>query len=257
MKNKIIHCIISIVYIIVSLSFCYAARNEKNRDSLIVVLKNKNARVKAANALADIGDKHSIEALINVLQDRDENVRFMVILSLGRIGDKKVIEPLMEILSEARSSPVVFRFASYGLPISVPCSTYVPTMGDDSIASLEEIQNATEWALENIGEPAVPALIGALKDESASVRYLILNTLRGIDDDRIIKAIIGLLKDEEEYIRANAAQILGYKGDEDCIEPLEGLLEDETELVKRSAAIAIKELKKKSEQVKESNRKED
>lgn len=219
---------------------------ENDADSLIAVLSDTNARVRAAKALGECVDTTAVEALVDALDDRDNNVRFMAAISLGKIGDKRAIESLISIFMCARSSPIVFSFSSYGLPVILPCSTYVPGMGEDTLASEEEIREAAKWALKSIGEDAVEPLIETLKDESANVRYLVLNTLRDISHERVFESMVTLLEDENEYIRANAAQALGYTGNKKAIKPLKELLDDEeVELVKKAATRAIKELKKK------------
>ena len=234
------------IFFNVFLSVCYGDE-VKDIDSIITILENRDARVKAVETLGDIGDTSVVSVLIEFLNDRDENVRFMTIVSLGKIGDERAVEPLCSILHAAKTIPIVFSFASYGLPLFVPCSTYVPKIEEDSTASDEDILMAAEWALEMIGGDAVPLLIEGLADESVNVRYLALETLRDIHDKRIIEPFVSLLEDEDEYIRANAIQVLGNMGDKKIIKSLKKLLEDESTIVRQAAAVAIKELEKKKE----------
>jgi HEAT repeat protein len=246
MVKQMIPFVLVFLFFLVLQSICYG--DEKDEiDSLIAVLKDRDARVKAVEALGDIGDTNVVKVLIECLDDRDENVRFMAIVSLGKIGDKRAVEPLCRILHSSKDIPIIFRFASYGLQIAVPSSSSVPSIAEDSTARDEDILEAAEWSLGEIGEEAVPFLIEGLGDESANVRYLVLETLRDINDIRIIDPFINLLKDEDEYIRANAIQALGEMGDKKVIKPLKKMLEDESELVRKAAAIAIKELEKKEE----------
>jgi HEAT repeat protein len=245
MRRYTVILIAGIVLFSVFASFAETDVEKSKVDSLIAVLQDMDVRVKAAESLGECDDTCGTNALVNALADRDENVRFAAVVSLGRIGDSRAVDPLVAILRDARLSPVVFSFASYGLPIAVPCSTYVPTLDEDSVASDADIQGAAEWALESIGKDAVEPLIEVLKDESANVRYLALCTLRDIPDARVYEPMIEMLRDEDEYIRANAAQVLGYMGNKKAIKALKGLLEDEVDLVKRAAEEAIKELEKK------------
>jgi HEAT repeat protein len=244
MKRKITIGIVGIVLLTALASAGNAEADKQRVDSLIAVLMDVDTRVKAAEALGACDDTCATNALIVALKDRDRNVRFTAAVALGKLGDSGAVEPLISILGAARFTPVVFSFASYGLPLFVPCSTYVPNMGDDSVASDAEIQRAAGWALESIGKDAVEPLIEILKDESVNVRYLALCTLRDISDKRIFESMITLLKDEDEYIRANAAQVLGYTGNKKAVKPLKELLEDEVDLVKQAAEDAIKELEK-------------
>lgn len=244
MKYMMKPIILFLLFFLVFLTISYGDE-VKDIDSLVAVLENRDARVKAVEALGDIGDTSVVMVLIGCLNDRDENVRFMTIVSLGKICDERAIEPLCSILHAAKTIPIVFSFASYGLPVFIPCSTYVPRIEKDSTPSDEDILKAAEWALEMIGGDAVPLLIEGLGDESVNVRYLVLETLRDIHDKRVIEPFISLLEDEDEYIRANAIQALGNMGNKEVIKSLKKLLEDESAIVRQAAVVAIKELEKK------------
>ncbi len=73
-----------------------------------------------------------------------------------------------------------------------------------------------------VGRPAVPALIEALKDKEKTGRWRAAEALGDIGDDRAVEPLIAGLKDEEPWVRWWAANALG-KIFENCktIEALE------------------------------------
>jgi len=69
-------------------------------------------------------------------------------------------------------------------------------------------------ALSAIGAPAVPALIGTLKDPSSDVRRSSCDALKAIGPpaDSAIPALIETLRDASRMVRMRAAEALGYVG---------------------------------------------
>ena len=66
---------------------------------LISLSNNKKQKVRyfAASALCNAGI-HAVDALIDALRDKDENVRKAVARALGSIGDKRAVEPLRAVV---------------------------------------------------------------------------------------------------------------------------------------------------------------
>ena len=62
--------------------------------------KSSWARVGAAYALGEIGDKRAIEPLIQTLKDEDSKIRSSVAEALGKIDDERVVEPLIQLLKD-------------------------------------------------------------------------------------------------------------------------------------------------------------
>jgi HEAT repeat protein len=67
-------------------------------DHITKALKDEDkwVRYTAVDALGNIGDKKSVDALVSMLKDVDQDVRFVAAMSLGKIGDAKAHEPLNE-----------------------------------------------------------------------------------------------------------------------------------------------------------------
>lgn len=96
---------------------------------------------------------------------------------------------------------------------------------------------------------AVPALVEALRDSDAKVRYRSLMALgnlwsgaeRGPEVRAAVPALIKLLKDEDEYIRRRAVYVLGRIGPEAraAVPALTEALRDENEDVRSYVAKAL------------------
>ena len=95
-------------------------------------------RQEAASALGAMGDPRAVEALIELLEeDDDEDVREEVAWALGKIGDARAVEPLIRALFDTD----------------------------------KDVREEAAWALGRIRDVrAVEPLIQALKDEEEDVR---------------------------------------------------------------------------------------
>ena len=67
--------------------------------------------------------------------------------------------------------------------------------------------------LMNLGPPAVPELIRALRDRDDSVRSTAASALGWLGDARGLEPLIAALKDESAGVRSTAAFALGIQGD--------------------------------------------
>jgi len=92
------------------------------------------------------------------------------------------------------------------------------------------------------GKPALPALLGALRDESELVRQNALRAIIAIGPDpKAINALTNCLKDSDNLVRALSATALGQAGfvARQSIPALRQALEDRDESVQKEAADAL------------------
>ena len=108
-------------------------------------------------------------------------------------------------------------------------------------------------ALVNIGKPAVPDLLAALKDKTGRIyRYTAKDTysinkiracsaeaLGRIQDERALTPLLGALKDENDSVREHAAIGLGYLKNTKALYPLINALRDKETRVRSAAAVAL------------------
>ncbi len=74
-------------------------RDERVLDPLILQLRNDEFKDDAIDALVALGEP-SVEKLISVLRDKDENVRKRAVRALGKIKGNDAIDPLIAMLSD-------------------------------------------------------------------------------------------------------------------------------------------------------------
>jgi HEAT repeat protein len=167
--------------------------------------RDERVRRAAARYLSESGDPRAVEPLISATRDQDFTVRHVAIEALGKTGDPKAIRCLVSFLGER-----------------------------------EEISTSACLALVESGEPAVEALMEALKNKKK--RELAALAL-GLIGSPAIQALIEALKHQDEPTRRNALYAVGVISDEQGIAPHVTDLEDEEEESVRF--IAIRKLKKK------------
>jgi len=145
--------------------------------------KDRHVREKAAEALGEIGDVHAVGSLLTALRDSDEHVRWMAAGALGSIGDVRAVKPLIIALRD-RDDRVRWTaaWALGELDDTRAIKPLIKTLRDSSTYVLEL---AVE-ALGKMGEPAIEALINALRLPHASTRKSAAKVLGKIGDSRAL-----------------------------------------------------------------------
>lgn len=217
---------------------------DQDRDSqaLIASLRDHVAEVRsaAAQALGELDDPRTVEALMNALRtdtdasvramaawalgqlenpravpalgdallhDGDANVREMAAWALGAIESTQGVEPLRTALRDR--SPEVRAKAVWALG-AIEDSAAVPALMEALSDASVEIRRTAAWALGQIEHPsAIPALVAALRDSDAEVRSTAAWAIGGIEDPSASEAMVELLKDENPEVRRAAAEALG------------------------------------------------
>jgi HEAT repeat protein len=190
---------------------------QKDIEGLISALKNEDYLVRkdAAIALKRIGDKRSVDALIDSLKYEPWEDDYTVLIAvrensaeaLGIIGDKKALIPLMNALLED---------------------------------SDEEVRWKAAAALGKIRDPSsVDALVEALNDKSWTVRRNVTIALGDVGDERGFEPLLSSMTDKDWHVRKYASIALGKIGDERAIKPLVKALNDEDSDVRWKSIIAL------------------
>jgi HEAT repeat protein len=73
-------------------------------ETLIAALKHEDLGVRAANALAEIGDERAVEPLIAALKDKDWEKRKYIAQDLRKFDDPRVVKALVAALRDKESS---------------------------------------------------------------------------------------------------------------------------------------------------------
>jgi HEAT repeat protein len=150
--------------------------HSRNIDALVAQLNKAEAiRISAAQALGQVGDNRSIEALSNCLSTHpDWQVRTAAARALGQLGNAQAVEALVVALHDKSA----------------------------------DIRAAAAEALGQVGDVrVVEPLIAALKDGNTSLRQAATNALAKIGQPAL-DLVIATLKDENSYVRRAAAEVL-------------------------------------------------
>jgi HEAT repeat protein/glycerophosphoryl diester phosphodiesterase len=205
--------------------------------------KDPYVRYDAARALGEIKNSDSIYALITTLEhDRDWMVRKGCAGALGKIGNKKAVNSLKTLLITDAGKEVshVREMAAWALA----------EIGEDAVEALvsslgdnESTRRRASWALIRIGGPAVPYLISALRDNNKSVRERSAMVLGWIRSEDAIVPLLWALNDEDTKTRKIAAWALGRIGGVKAKNALKEKLSDEDEDVVGYAKEAMQRIR--------------
>jgi HEAT repeat protein/Flp pilus assembly protein TadD len=222
---------------------------------------NQPVRQAVADAVVRMGPL-SVGPLLEAARDPGSSVRQEAINVLGKIGDKRSINPLIELLSEGEMrAGAAEALAALGEPLGM---AFVKTLrGDHSalmqltsrrdsrfvgqlVKSLKDkepsIQKFAALALGQTGDPrAVASLIQALRKGGFGFRSRAGNALVRVGPP-CVEPLIELLGDEDANLRALAADCLGRIRDPRAVGPLVGCLGDKTKQVSLAAAQSLRAL---------------
>lgn len=191
---------------------------------LIEALKDDHfgVRLNAAIALVKINGVRTsgftVEALITVLLDGNDQVREVVALTLGNSANKCFTEPLIATLKDENKT--VRRSAAISLG-SMDRAKAVEPLLVVLQDSQDDVREAAAEALGKLGDArAVESLIAALTDRSNRVQLEAIEALGNIRDPRAVKPLIAKFKIQSARFRQVIAKSLGKIGDTSAVEIL-------------------------------------
>jgi HEAT repeat protein len=202
---------------------------EKVKDEIdiqIDLLKDPDwvVRREAAITLGEMGDERCVEPLAAALRDGDWQVREVAIEGIGNIGS-----PAVDVLLKLLRDWDVRKSAIMALGKIRDERVLEPLM--QQLRNDEFMEDATD-ALVNLGEPALPGLIKALKDKEELVRKQAVIALGRIKSPEAIDPLIEMLQNKDWFTRLTAAAALEAIGDERGREAIKPLLKDPDMVVK-------------------------
>lgn len=175
---------------------------------LINPVADVQARVKAAEALGNLGDLRGVQPLVRALQDSDAEIRGSAALSLGILGDRKASRSLVIALND----PVF------------------------------EVRQRAAEALSAIGsQEAIHPLIKMIEDPDPGNRALAVTTLGDFENDNAIRALLISLNDPRPGVRSAAIdsllKLIGYWGSRVPV-----FLKDTDPVVRANVVTALKSI---------------
>jgi HEAT repeat protein len=205
-------------------------------DPLVRALNDREASVQrvAAKALAAIGDRRALEALVAKARNprTDPETREAVVRAIGQLGTIETIDTLFSIegcglkvaaaaIADIKEGALERCIARLGSPIARSRAI--------AVLALDKLND----------ERALEPLTGALKDPEPGVVYAALGALSRIGGQGSIISIMECLSHAKPLIRGQAATVLGDFGDARAVEPLIAALADADWTVRNGAVIAL------------------
>jgi HEAT repeat protein len=161
-------------------------------------------------------NRAKVAVLSESLEHDNLAISYHAALLLGRRGDQAALSHLLEMLNSADEV------------WAIPAANVLGEMGFSQAAdalvaaiasNLPGLHRAAVQALQEMGQPAVPALIGALQHPDDHVRWHAARALGRIGDPEAIPALVQALGDVDSGVRWLAGEALIGLGD-DVLEPL-------------------------------------
>lgn len=212
-------------------------------DIQIDLLKDPDwvVRREAAITLGEMGDERCVEPLALALRDGDWQVRDAAIEGLGQIGSPAV-DMLLKLVRdwEIRKSVIKALGKIRDERVLDPLMT--------QLRNDEFKEDATD-ALVELGEPAVPRLVAALKDKDEFVRKHAVIALGRIKAEDAIDPLIGMLQDADWFTRLTAAAALEAIGHERGRAAIRPLLKDPDMVVRMRVERILAKWKKEPARV--------
>lgn len=214
-------------------------RQVKRLDSGLLL----GRRLRAAVALAEIGDETAADALMRHLDDREPEIRIQCARGLGRIKWTPAIDQIVSRFSgeipwvRARFSDTL---VGYGTKATAPLLAYVrinhrfensgPTLALRTIGQIQD------------DEAVVPLLEILDQSSELEIQVATVEALGEIGNPEAGSALTRLLDSPDWQLRAKAATALGELGDYGAVPGLLVSLRDRNWWVRRSAAAAVSRL---------------
>jgi len=181
-------------------------------------------RREAVVTLGEMGDERCVEPLVRALQDGDWQVREAAVEAIGQVGSPAV-DSVLRLLRSWDHRKYAIR-ALGKIKDERVLDPLVAQLRND-----EFYEDATE-ALVDLGPPAVPRLVEALRDKDENIRKQAVIALGRIQDSSAIDPLIEKLSDKDWFTRLTAAAALEKIGDERGREAIKPLLKDPDPVVR-------------------------
>lgn len=166
-------------------------------------------RVRAAQALGNIGTTESLRPLVLALKDAGRWSAIRVAGMLISAGDDAV-DVLLEEFDRLPDHARISAIDIFGRIKSLRATPLLRGLLADPNA---DVRARAAYALGMLGDPtAASSLMERLKDKEWSVRSMAAKALGRLRESGSIPALAGALSDPQWWVRANAAEALKLKG---------------------------------------------
>lgn len=193
-------------------------------------------RREAVITLGEMGDERCIEPLAKALRDGDWQVREVAVEAMGQVGS-----PAVELLVKLLRDWDVRKYAILALGKIRDERVLDPLMLQ---LRSDEFKDDAINALVELGVPAVPRLVTALRDKDENVRKSAVLALGRIKSGEAIDPLIEMVGDKDWFTRLTAAAALESIGDERGRVAIKPLLKDPDLVVRMRAERILAKWKK-------------
>jgi len=182
--------------------------------ALVAGLSDSEGSVRASSAIALswIGPraKSAVPALTRQLADKDSEARDGALTAIGRMGPlaKEAIPQLRALLAKDGRTDTAAALRLVGADPDSFVPTLIVNLSSDHSAAME---------LGQLGDPAIPALLKALKDKHAGTRKNAAYTIANMagwgkltkNREAVAQALIELAQDKDREVAWHATQAIG------------------------------------------------
>ena len=159
--------------------------------------KNRNLRLGAIGALAEIRNPGAVSALADMMKDPGSEVRWQAAIALGEMGSHEAVAPLLRGLEDPD------KYVRYGSAISLSKNGYQPS---DTTGWAWYYAAVQDWErLQALESSALAPLVNLLRDTDRDVRVHAVQVLGGIGDREAAPVLIRSLGDADRQVRWEAA----------------------------------------------------
>ncbi len=158
--------------------------------------KNRNLRLGAIGALAEIKDATALSALADMMEDPTGEVRWQAAIALGEMGSREAFAPLLRGLEDRD------KYVRYGSALSLMKNGYQP---DGEAGWAWYYAAVQDWdRLRALGSAALAPLQNLLMDADRDVRVHAIRVLGDIGDREAGPVLIQSLGDADRQVRWEA-----------------------------------------------------
>ena len=190
---------------------------------------DQEARIRAAEELANFREPRVVDALIQALEDGDWDLQIATASALARIGDPRAVKPLFELMASGgwyhsrgvTLAQTILQFKEAAIRPLTKMRT--SSMGSD----------ARECFLEALG---AEVLIAMLTDSRVAVQRKVAYAFGGVADLEVVKPLVEKLF---RWPRRDILYSLGRVGDARAVEPLINTLQEGDFYARSAAASAL------------------
>jgi len=212
--------------------------DEGDVASLVPLLKDKDndVRLKVMEVIGRRGGRKVVEYILPLLHDPAPGIRRKAVELLGVVGDKDSVDPLINALKGDISGEVVLALANIGDERAInPIIDILKDRKRD-----KDLRVKAAFALGKLKAGLQTILdVASCKDEESQLRHIAIRSLTSFDERAVLDGITPILKDGDKVFKIGVSRLLRDFKDEEVDDLLLSILTDEDQEVQKEVAMAL------------------